>query len=362
MMLLDASPALGRTGTGMSFDISGRVGHRMKPCSRTELRLFAILLLSLALALGVPACGCTPPPSQTGLGPEPLLSGAEEPALATSVSVHFLNVGQGDSILIRTSPGFTVLIDGGPQGAGPGVVSYLRARGVTGLDLVIASHPHADHIGGLPGVLAAFQVSRVIDAGVPHTSDLFSMYLSAVEAQIEAGHCTYETPAGQLVALAGNVTLAVLGPEDEMNSLNNSSVVCRLDFDEVSFLFPGDAELEAETGLLAGEVKLAADVLKVGHHGSLTSTSPAFLGAVSPDYAVICVGRNTFGHPTQAVVDRLRAAGAVIFRTDTAGDLIFTTDGKKLQVTGSPWSRLPVEPVELFVIAVVAGGTAACAA
>ncbi|MDP2873614.1 MAG: ComEC/Rec2 family competence protein [Bacillota bacterium] len=251
---------------------------------------------------------------------------------AASLRVHFLNVGQGDAILIQSSPGGTALIDGGPRAAGPGVVTYLKAQGVGRIDLLIATHPHADHIGGLVNVLGAFPVARIIDSGMPHTSDTFSDFLSAIEKQVLAGGCVYETPESQVAQLAANVTVTVLGPERLASSANDSSVVCRLDFGSTSFLFTGDAEEPAERALILAPKPLDADVLKVGHHGSSTSTSAPFLAAVTPIHAVVSVGTNTFGHPSSITLNRLTAAGATVHRTDVAGHIIFESDGESLQI------------------------------
>lgn len=327
---------------------------------RTTAWRLLLLVLLLLLIVPLSAAGCLPgtappggsteiPPPAPGSGPDagtgpapvgdPAPAGdpaAPPPAPATSLRVHFLDVGQGDAILIQCSPGGTALIDGGPRGAGPAVTAYLRAQGVEKIDLLIATHPHADHIGGLIDVLGAFSVARVIDAGVPHTSDTFASFLGAVEAQVLRGGCVYETPERQAVNLASNVTVTVLGPDGAMNSINNSSVVCRLDFGSTSFLFPGDAEEPAERALVSAGKPLDADVLKVGHHGSHTSTSASFLAAVSPAHAVISVGTNTYGHPSSITLSRLAAAGVTVHRTDLHGHVLFDSDGTALQVVARP--------------------------
>jgi len=292
-------------------------------------------------APGAPAPSPSPQPAPTP-SPEPAATPLPE---AKTLAVHFIDVGQGDAILLLVQPGATVLIDGGPRAAGQTVVNYLTERGVKELDLVIATHPHADHIGGLIDVLEAFKVKRVIDSGQPHTTKTFDDYLTAVERQVEAGHCVYETPEGQIVQLASNVTLKVLGPDRDLSSLNDNSVVARVDFGKTSFLFTGDAEKEAEERLLARGVDLKADVLKVGHHGSSTSTSAAFLAAVAPAYAVICVGAgNSYGHPTEQTLNRLAAAGARIYRTDVSGHVVFTSDGTTLTTAAAAWAAPAPQP------------------
>lgn len=268
----------------------------------------------------------------------------EEPE--EELTVHFIDVGQGDAILIE-APGAVVLIDGGPRTAGEIVVQYLVDRGIREpgepIDLVIATHPHADHIGGLIEVLQTFPVYRIIDSGIPHTTITYDDYLSEVEKQVDAGHCVFETPEGQEIDLGGNATLTVLGPEEDLSSLNDNSVVCRLDFGQTSFLFTGDAEEAAEQHLLGLGVQLAADVLKVGHHGSRTSTTAVFLEAVSPQYAVICVGEgNVYGHPHEEVLSRLDGTDVEVFRTDLQGTIVFTSDGTTLTPDESPWEYEPL--------------------
>lgn len=330
---------------------------RRSDTASTRLLLVALALL-IILSLPVAGAGCrfgptTPPGGGTvqdpttppGSAPDPGTPpgggdpGTPPPVLASSVEVHFLNVGQGDSILIKANSGKNALIDGGTRSAGPGVVAYLRAQGVESVDLLIATHPHEDHIGGLINVLGAFSVSTVIDAGVPHTSSTFADFLAAIELQVLAGGCAYETPEGQTVSLAPNVTITVLGPDGKMNSLNNSSVICRLDFGTTSFLFPGDAEEPAELALVSAGKPLAVDVLKVGHHGSSTSTSSSFLAAVSPTHAVVSVGKNTYGHPSSVTLNRLSGAGVTVHRTDVSGHIVFHSDGTTLQVADASGYR-----------------------
>ncbi len=264
----------------------------------------------------------------------------------TEIEAHFIDVGQGDAILVEAG-NVNILIDAGVRAAGEVVVEYLVNRGIRELDIVIATHPHADHIGGLIDVLAEFKVHRIIDSGKPHTTITYDDYLTQVEKQVNAGHCTYETPEDQVIPLGGNAELSVLGPDRDLGSLNDNSVVCRLDFQDVAFLFTGDAETAAEERLLKRDVNLAADILKAGHHGSRTSTTQSFLDAVSPTYAVIQAGEdNRYGHPHDAVLRRLNDAGVEIFRNDKQGTVVFTTDGESISVDGDPWEYTAEEQVD----------------
>ncbi len=266
-----------------------------------------------------------------------------------TLAVHFIDVGQGDSILLETDDA-KILIDGGTRAAGEVVVQYLIDRGIRELDLVIGTHPHADHIGGLIEVFRQFKVYSVIDAGVPHTTVTFDDYLTEIERQVGAGHMVYQVPEDQVLTY-GALTLSVIGPAPgaDLGSLNDNSVVARVDFGTTSFIFTGDAEKAAEAHLLGRSVDLKADVLKVGHHGSRTSTTQPFLEAVSPEYAVIQVGEgNRYGHPTDEVLARLHQAGVQIFRNDLQGTVVFISDGSALKPTVDAWtyetSRADPEP------------------
>lgn len=263
------------------------------------------------------------------------------------IAVHFIDVGQGDAVLIEAQDG-NILIDAGTRAAGDIVVEYLVRRGIRELDVVIGTHPHADHIGGLIDVFKEFKVHRIIDAGEPHTTVTFDDYLTEIEKQVEAGHAIYEIPEGQVLTM-GALILTVLGPEGDLGSLNDNSVVCRVDFGDISFLFTGDAEAAAEESLLRRGVSLKADLFKVGHHGSRTSTTQAFLDAVSPAYAVIMAGEgNRYGHPHEEVLARLISAGVNIFRTDVHGTVVFVSDGKALTPSEAPWQNVaqPTDPDE----------------
>ena len=249
---------------------------------------------------------------------------SEERAPPTgNLEVHFIDVGQGDSILIKAHEK-TILIDGG--GRGNTVVNYLRNQGVTSLDIVIGTHPHADHIGGLINVMDAIPVKEVIDPGVAHTTITFEDYLDVIDAK---DIIFTEGRAGMTRDLGGGAELEIIHPvSPSSNHLNNASIVARVTFGQISFLFTGDAESEAESEMLGRDYILNSTILKVGHHGSSTSTTQAFLDAVNPEVAIIMCGRdNQYGHPHEEILSKLTSAGIDIYRTDIHGTVVITTDG-----------------------------------
>lgn len=238
------------------------------------------------------------------------------------IKVHFIDMSQGDSIYLQIPGNNDILIDGGDNSKGPVVVSYLKNQGVDDIELIIATHMHADHIGGLDDVLAAFRVEAVVDNGMSADTATYRDYRAAVQAE----GCPYQKAAPGQSWTFGSCTLKVLGPVRDHDDANNNSVVCLLDCGEVEFLLTGDAEAEAEADLLGKPI--AAEILKVGHHGSRTSTSQAFLNAVRSEVAVICVGAgNRYGHPHQETLDELAAAKVKVYRTDLNGTIVVATDG-----------------------------------
>ena len=245
---------------------------------------------------------------------------------ASWLTVHYLDVGQADCALLECG-GEYLLIDGGNADDGRLVVSYLEQQGVTGLDTVICTHAHEDHVGGLAAVLNVYPVEKLYCPTRTYASRWFEAFLRYVHQQeLEV---TLPRP-GETFSL-GDARVEILGPLKSYADPNNTSIVCRVTLGETSFLFTGDMEKTAETDLLEAGTDLRADVLKVGHHGSDTSTGYWFLREVDPEYAVISVGRdNDYGHPHEQPMSRLYHAGMTIFRTDTLGTVIARSDGTEI--------------------------------
>jgi competence protein ComEC len=251
-----------------------------------------------------------------------------------NLHVSFLDVGQGDAILIQTSSQHKILIDGGPS---PQDISLELGRKLPfwdkSIDLVVLTHPQDDHLSGLIEVLRRYKVKQVLESGFDPETANYEEWLKVIEERkIERNL----TSVGQRIKLGDNTELEVLRPQKPFlrgtgSDVNNNSVMLRLVCGNVSFLLTGDIQEEAENQLLAQGIELKSTILKIAHHGAQTSTSQRFLASVDPRVAIISVGaENSFGHPHQETIDKL--ADRTIYRTDLHGTIEIITDGKRLWI------------------------------
>lgn len=252
------------------------------------------------------------------------------------MQVHFIDVGQGDSILIESPSGKTMLIDGGVKGAGQQIVSYLKELEINKLDIVVATHPDADHIGGLIPVLDNMTIEQFYDSGKVHTSQTFEEMLTRIDEK----NIPYHVPKiGDDIEFDKDVNVKVLNANDQATDNNDASIVLKMTYGNVSFLLTGDAGVALEKEMLQYDVK--ATVLKAGHHGSNTSSSEEFIQAVKPEVTILSYGEdNKYGHPHAEIVDRLQAIGSKIYATADLGTITVSTDGVNYTVNGKETSSV----------------------
>lgn len=244
------------------------------------------------------------------------------------LQVHFIDVGQGDSILVKKDDS-SMLIDAGNNWDGEKVVNYLRDQGISKLDFLVGTHPHADHIGGLDDVIDAYDIGKIIMPNAIATTKTFEDVLDSIQNK---NMTISKARVGDKYDLDG-ATIEILAPiSDEYSSLNNYSIVLKLTYGTTSYLFTGDAEVLSENEMVNRDMAiLKSDVLKLGHHGSSTSTSSEFLDAVDPTYGVITVGEdNDYGHPHREVMALINEKGIKTYRTDLQGTIISVSDGNNI--------------------------------
>lgn len=321
--------------------------NRMKRMGAVLLSVFCVLAAVLVLQTsGQPESGehvaqaATSPASEeaatqagnAGGGQDSGRAGAAQAtgntgiAQAGTLTVTWLDVGQGDAAVIQCG-GQSILIDGGKPEKSSYIYAWLQQHGLSYLDVIVATHVDADHIGGLSGAL---NYASVGTAYCPETTGTTETFQSFVKYLAQRGKQITVPTAGETFALGG-AQIQILGPLHRAEDSNDNSIVLKVSFGATSFLFTGDAERAEEQDLLNSGVNLQSTVLKVGHHGSDTSTSYPFLRAVAPQYAVISVGAgNSYGHPTEAVLSRLRDAGVTTFRTDMQGEITAVSDGQTI--------------------------------
>jgi competence protein ComEC len=245
----------------------------------------------------------------------------------TKLNVYYLNVGQADCALIENK-GHFALIDAGNNVDETTVINFLKSKGVKRLDLIIATHPHEDHIGAMDAVVKNFSFDKIIMPKVTTTTKTFTDLVNAIKDKKKSATIV---KVGSKYKI-GNADLTILAPNTtKYGDLNNYSVVTRLTYGKNSFLFMGDAETISENEILSKKLNVKADVLKVGHHGSEYSTSQAFLNAVNPKYAVISVGeKNIYGHPNSITLSKLNAKSIKTYRTDLNGTVTASSNGSQI--------------------------------
>lgn len=257
-----------------------------------------------------------------------------KPGSRAPLTVQVLDIGQGDAILIRT-PNQVILVDTGDIPTRSKLVDVLKSQGISILDKVIITHPHADHLGGMTAIMDNFTVKQIYDSGLPTTTALYRQYLTAVQKK----NIPFAVlNAGSELDLGGGVILKIFAPEKPFitnSEANNASIVGRLIYGNFSMLLAGDAENESESRMVQRYgTELASAVLKSGHHGSNTSSSPAFLRTVHPEAVIISVGANNdYHHPHPSTLKKYKESKINVWRTDTDGTVTVTSDGESYNIS-----------------------------
>ena len=285
--------------------------------TRNRYRVFATLAVLACFCVWLDCAGTTAPPTRKA-----------------TLHIDFLNVGHGDATLITSPTGKTVLIDGGLEEAGAGIVSFLRSKNACPLDMILLTHRHADHLGGLVQVIESCGARLYLDAPYPHESSIYAKLLRVLESrQIPVR----QAERGRIIELGDGARLLLLGPPSPAikgadSDVNANSVVSRLDYGKGSVLFAADAEELAESWLLESNANLRATVLKVGHHGSRHSSTLRFLKTVMPMAAIVSTEAGDTKHPHPETLERLAQVGARVFRTDLDGIIAVEMNGSSTTV------------------------------
>ena len=258
----------------------------------------------------------------------------DKKAVTGTIKVSYIDVGQADSILLQQGSS-SMLIDAGNNADSEQVKSYISNQGITKLDFIVGTHPHEDHLGGLDYIINSFEVGKIYMPKRTATTKTFKDVVNAIKSK--GLRVTAPVP-GQSFKLGG-ATCTILAPNGSgYENVNNESIVIKVTFGNNSFLFTGDAEDVSEKEMLSKGYDLKADVLKIGHHGSSSSTTQGFLNKVSPKYAVVSVGKNSYGHPNKENMDRLKAKNISVYRTDECGTIVATSNGTNITFNVKPGS------------------------
>lgn len=258
------------------------------------------------------------------------------------LTVNFIDVGQGDSVFIILPNKETILIDAGNQGDANEICAFVKSHGIETITYLIATHPHSDHIGGMTGVVQSLGIENVYMPKAAHTTATFENLLDAIS---DKGLSIQTAKAGKVIFDQGNLKAEFIAPiKDSYTNLNLYSAVVKLKYNNKVFLFMGDAEQENESELLANGFDVSADVIKVGHHGSKTSSTKNFIKAVHPSVAVISVGKNSYGHPNTATIGMFNELNIDVWRTDEKGTVIVICDGVNISIKSTKISAQPNAP------------------
>lgn len=289
-----------------------------------SLKKYRVLLaLILVIILTLSGCGSSISPSKNANS-----SSTSSESRKSALKVHYIDVGQGDSILIQVN-GKNLLIDAGTNASENKVISYLDKQKVKKLDYIVATHPHEDHIGSMDAVIKKYDIGEIYAPKKTSTTKTYENMVNAIKSKklkITAAK------AGLTLDLGKDVRCEMFSPiSDIYENDNNYSVVIKITFGNTSFLFTGDAEKLNEKEMLSKNYNLSADVLKLGHHGSHSSSSKEFLDKVNPKIAIISCGKdNDYGHPHKETMTELKKRNLKVYRTDIDGDIILTSDGKNI--------------------------------
>jgi len=255
--------------------------------------------------------------------------------LPYDLNVHFLNVGKADCVYINhknKNYNYNILIDAGDKEPFSTVTEYLKKQGVKKLDLVIISHPHRDHIGQIPEILREFKVSKFIEPDIPENLVPTTMTYQNILHELQKRKINSEIVTHGKNYVLGDLYLEIFGPVSHNENLNNNSIVLKLNYKNISFLFTGDAEKAEESQILNKNYDVKSDVLKVAHHGSRTSSTIKFIEKVAPKYCVISVAPDKSNLPKPDIIKRLKKISEEIYRTDLHGNIIFSTDGENIEI------------------------------
>lgn len=254
-----------------------------------------------------------------------------KPVVSSKLKVHYIDVGQGDSIFIELPTGETMLIDAGESYKANLVVSYIKNLGYSSIDYIVGTHPHTDHIGGLAQVINQFNIKKIYMPKAVSTSKTYENLLTTIANK---GLSVTTAKAGVNIIKQGNLKVDIIAPNSaSYSNLNNYSAVIKIIYGSKKFLFMGDAETKSENEILTD---VSSDVIKIGHHGSDTSSGESFVNKVNAKYVIIMVGSNNkYDHPYQAIISRWQNKGATIYRTDLNGNIVVTSDGNSININTS---------------------------